>query len=212
MAFITKYSWRRKYKTYILIEQLYLNFLQKITNKSWKDNICLEDKKMADQIDKDVTRSLNSYKLESLLNHYRSQLSNILLALFQTNKEWSYIQGFNDVWSVFLYVVNEDMGYHTSWSATRYFMKDYLRSNIELGVIPALKLMMGIIKENNIDVYNKLSFMDTPTFAVSWIITWFAHDLDNIKDVFRIYDFWLASHPSSIIYLSAATVTLVSFI
>ena len=38
---------------------------------------------MADQIDKDATRSLNHYGLGSNLNIYRQRLSNVLYAVFQ---------------------------------------------------------------------------------------------------------------------------------
>jgi hypothetical protein len=73
-------------------------------------------------------------------------------------------------------------------------------------VIPALKLMMKVIQATYPDVYDTISFIEMPTFAVSWIITWFAHDLDNPKDIFRMYDFNIASHPATIIYIAAAVV------
>ena len=39
-------------------------------------------------------------------------------------------------------------------------------------------------------------------FALSWLITWFSHDVDNAEDVCRITDFLLSSHPLMPVYLS----------
>ncbi|ELT96632.1 hypothetical protein CAPTEDRAFT_107099 [Capitella teleta] len=43
-------------------------------------------------------------------------------------------------------------------------------------------------------------------FSLSWLMTWFSHVLNNFKDILRLYDFFLASHPYMPIYLAAATV------
>merc|ERR1719464_1293498 len=42
-------------------------------------------------------------------------------------------------------------------------------------------------------------------FAVPWVLTWFAHSLPRLHDqVMRLFDCLLASHPSMILYFSAA--------
>lgn len=45
-------------------------------------------------------------------------------------------------------------------------------------------------------------------FAVSWVITWFAHDIGSLGSIERIYDFFLASHPLMNLYLSASLLRL----
>ena len=144
---------------------------------------------MADQIEKDVNRSMNHYNLGFGINIYRKKLSATMNALFQANKEWSYYQGFNDICSVFLYVLSEDMGYYASTSISHYFVRDYLRPSFEKGVIPALNLLMKIVQSEHPTIYEKIKFIEMPTFAVSWIITWFSHDLDDMNEVYRIFDF-----------------------
>jgi hypothetical protein len=71
-------------------------------DQEWKKHTDLKNKKMADQIEKDVNRSLNHFNLSFAINSYRKQLSDMMNALFQLNPRWSYYQGFNDVSSVFL--------------------------------------------------------------------------------------------------------------
>ena len=44
----------------------------------------------------------------------------------------------------------------------------------------------------------------TPFFALSWVITWFSHDIDDFTTVERIFDFFLTSNPVMPLYFSAA--------
>lgn len=43
-------------------------------------------------------------------------------------------------------------------------------------------------------------------FAISWILTWFTHDVDELSTIVRVYDACLASHPFFPTYISAAIV------
>eukprot|EP00730_Choanoeca_flexa_P007275 TRINITY_DN12306_c0_g1_i1.p2 TRINITY_DN12306_c0_g1~~TRINITY_DN12306_c0_g1_i1.p2 ORF type:complete len:219 (+),score=36.58 TRINITY_DN12306_c0_g1_i1:857-1513(+) len=45
-----------------------------------------------------------------------------------------------------------------------------------------------------------------PSFAISWVITWFAHEVESLDELQRLFDFLLASHPLMVLYLSAAVV------
>lgn len=44
------------------------------------------------------------------------------------------------------------------------------------------------------------------TFALSWPLTWFCHVIDNLQDVSRVFDVCLASHPFTVLYISAAVI------
>lgn len=41
-------------------------------------------------------------------------------------------------------------------------------------------------------------------FALSWLITWYGHVLNDIKHIVRFYDFFIACDPLMPVYLSAA--------
>jgi hypothetical protein len=45
-----------------------------------------------------------------------------------------------------------------------------------------------------------------PYYAISWVLTWFAHDVDQWSTVTRLYDAFLAAHPMLCLYLAAALV------
>ena len=134
---------------------------------------------------------------------YNVRLDNILLLVLSVGGDTKPSQTNN---SSKKKQIQSNMGYYASWSITHYFMRDYLRESFEQGVIPALNLLMKIIQGTDAEVYEKIKFMEIPTFAVSWIITWFAHDLEIVNDIHRLYDYWLANHPATIIYIAAATV------
>ncbi len=46
-------------------------------------------------------------------------------------------------------------------------------------------------------------------FTLSWLLTWFSHNLERLGDIARIFDFLLASHPIMPVYLAAALITTV---
>lgn len=43
-------------------------------------------------------------------------------------------------------------------------------------------------------------------FALSWLITWYSHVLEDFRAIVRLYDLFLASHPFMPVYLGAAIV------
>lgn len=43
-----------------------------------------------------------------------------------------------------------------------------------------------------------------PFYALSWFITWFAHNIPELDKVARIYDLFLSSHPIMPLYFAAA--------
>ncbi|VEL31417.1 unnamed protein product [Protopolystoma xenopodis] len=45
-----------------------------------------------------------------------------------------------------------------------------------------------------------------PHFALSWVITWFAHVLPRNQDIHRLYDLFIASDNYMLIYLSVAVI------
>jgi len=40
-----------------------------------------------------------------------------------------------------------------------------------------------------------------PYFALSWYITWFAHDVQSLPQIARLFDLFMASHPLMPLYV-----------
>ena len=82
--------------------------------------------------------------------------------------------------SVFLLTLGENLGFYCADIASRYYIRDSMLENFEPGVIPALKLMMRILEKADQECYDIISAGgDIPTFALSWFLTWFSHDIDD---------------------------------
>jgi hypothetical protein len=90
---------------------------------------------------------------------------------------------------------------------------DMLLSSFEEGVIPILNLIMTILKKLDSDVYSDIAnvLQGTPEFALSWILTWLAHEIDSVKVIARVFDYFLCSHPLSPVYVAVAVFLLCTF-
>jgi len=76
------------------------------------------------------------------------------------------------------------LGFYCSEAATRFFIRDYLLENFEQGVIPALKLLMQILKLQDEEVFDIIKEIgEIPTFTLSWLLTWYSHVLFEFKEV-----------------------------
>lgn len=162
------------------------------------------------QVKCDVDRSLWSFKHTSLWadNHRenrRSVLSNVIMSVLCRHSELYYYQGFHDLVSVFLLVQEEDhLAFAMAEIVSLHFLKDCMQKDFVV-ISKLTPLLFNIVASANRELHSYLlrSGME-PFFAISWIITWFAHDIKEINTVARIYDAMLCSHPSFSLYLSAA--------
>ena len=68
-----------------------------------------------------------------------------------------------------------------------------------------LSTVLEILQQVDPEVHEKLSFLPQATFSISWVITWYAHDLP-IQKAERVFDFMLSNHPKAIIALVVATI------
>lgn len=114
-------------------------------------------------------------------------------------------QGFHDVVSVFLLVIEDDhIAFALAEAVSRDYISDYMNCDFEV-VGKAMKLMFVIIKAADSCLHRFLTEGGVePFFATSWLLTWFAHDFPLIADAARVFDAILCSHPLFCYYLCAA--------
>lgn len=68
-----------------------------------------------------------------------------------------------------------------------------------------VEMMLAVVRADDPVIYARLRRLSVPPFfSVSWILTWFAHDLSSIFTLEQLFDFFIASHPSAIVYAAAA--------
>ena len=82
--------------------------------------------------------------------------------------------------SVFLLTLGENLGFHCSNIASNYYIRDYMYPTFEIGVFPALDLTNKLVQLLDHDLWEVIELSGgQPNFALSWLLTWFSHDIDN---------------------------------
>lgn len=135
----------------------------------------------------------------------REQLSNIITSILNQNPNLYYYQGFHDFVSVFLLTLGENLGYKCAEIATNYLIKDYMLSTFEQGVFPTLDLTNKLLNLIDQDLWQTVENIGgQPSYALSWILTWFSHDISDLSKVQLVYDAILATHPLFCCYITVA--------
>ncbi|KAJ1497089.1 hypothetical protein HMI56_005822 [Coelomomyces lativittatus] len=69
--------------------------------------------------------------------------------------------------------------------------------------------LLPILKREDRSLYHLFERTQLhPYFCLSWIITWYAHDLKDFECICRIFDFCLCTNPILPIYMSTALVLM----
>ncbi|EDQ92638.1 uncharacterized protein MONBRDRAFT_5351 [Monosiga brevicollis MX1] len=164
------------------------------------------------QLEVDVARSLWKYPDNINADQrevLRTRLLNIMLNILHEYPDLHYYQGFHDVTAVIMLTCKNDaLTLAIMRRLVRCHLKNYLCSTMQ-PVIQQLELLPVLLQHLDPELNNFIQRAGVePTFAVSWLITWFAHDIDELPRVQRLFDFLLSCHPLGIVYLIAAVVDL----
>jgi hypothetical protein len=107
-----------------------------------------------------------------------------------------------------LYVQNVPMAVSVFQRFSEFNLKEFLLAhNTELGFgfDKALIILLEAIKEidSTISLYLVLHGMEQPSFVLSWLITYFTHDIKSSVLQYRIFDYLIGSHPLTVYFLTA---------
>jgi hypothetical protein len=164
-----------------------------------------------DQVEKDVDRSMYKFTrhFTDLERSYkRQQLSRLVNSCLIHDPELHYFQGFHDIATVFLLELGETTALPCIYRLSHYQFHDAMYKKSLEEILNVLPLVHQIIKRTDPQVAKILedSGMDVGHYALSWVLTWFSHVIDDIDMVSRLFDVFLASHPLFSVYVSAAVV------
>lgn len=115
-----------------------------------------------------------------------------------------YFQGYHDIVQVFLLVLGAQ---HAPAAVARLSLlriRDFMLSTLD-PAISQLELLRPIFRAADPELYNHLP-KRPPSFALANTITMFAHNIQDYKDITRLFDFFLAQDAIMPIYLFAAGV------
>ena len=141
----------------------------------------------------------------------RGRLSDIITASLEGNTQGVYYyQGLHDVASVLLLVCGEGSAHAMLHKMVRCHLRDCTRSTID-PALRTLRLLYPILKHADRELYDfikslKEPALETPYFALSWYMTWFAHDVDSLEDSARLFDLFMGSHPLMPLYVACQVI------
>lgn len=172
----------------------------------------------ADQVERDTNRALHRVADDASRTALRARLTRILNALFAAHATWHYFQGFHDLVGVLLLSAHEERGADsdaavdadvyrlaealsgTYWSG-HLLTGDLSEARAALALLPAL---VGLL-DARLAAFLRAAAPE-PIFALPWLLTWFAYNLDGLADAALAFDLCLATHPLAPLYLAAVMI------
>jgi hypothetical protein len=115
-----------------------------------------------------------------------------------------YFQGYHDIAQVFLLVLGAQDAPGAIERLSLLRIRDFMVSTLS-PALAQLELLRPILRAADPELYNHMP-ENQPTSALSGTITMFAHNIQEYKDITRLFDFFLAHDATMPIYLFAAVV------
>eukprot|EP00793_Prasinoderma_coloniale_P002349 PRCOL_00002857-RA len=160
-------------------------------------------------VDADVARSLWHFApraSEDELEAQRAELKELLNGVCGANAgEVHYYQGLHDVASVLLLTLGQRAAFVALERLARTHLREYVRSDLSASLV-RLELLPVLLRRVCAPLA-EFCFERAgapPHFALSWIITWFAHDCRDLEIAKRCFDVFLALPEHAPLYVAAA--------
>lgn len=162
----------------------------------------------------------NSELLNGFIIELQKYISDFFILLESNNLEglieFEYYQGFNDISLYFLLlekITNQnenDQNLPLLYNLSHSFFKHYLSKINKMSFEIVLTILSDLIGEIDKNINKKLLEITNmkPYYALSWIITWFAHNNRDVNLQFRIIDYLICSKPYTVYFLSSMVINL----
>ncbi|KAJ3162401.1 hypothetical protein HDU86_004881 [Geranomyces michiganensis] len=165
----------------------------------------------ANQVELDVARSLchllPANINEKRLTRMRRDLSDLILSVLKKHPYLHYYQGYHDVATVLLLILKPVLAASCLESLSLYYLRDFMTPTLQ-SALNQIHLLFPLLSLASPSVHAFLNTVDgfLPYFCLSWVITWYSHNLNDQARVARLFDFLLASNPLMPVYVAAAVV------
>ncbi|PSC72783.1 TBC1 domain family member 20 [Micractinium conductrix] len=163
----------------------------------------------------DMARSLWSYTegwSEEGRAAKRAALRRVIDAAVGSNTSGIfYYQGLHDIAAVLLFVCGSELA---AWRLLHALAGGHLRDCTRVDLAAAtetLRLLYPILERCDPELHAYLHglqepALEVPYFALSWLLTWFAHDVPSLPQTARLFDLFLSSHPLMPLYVAAVVI------
>jgi hypothetical protein len=128
----------------------------------------------------------------------------VIIDVLRRHPPLCYFQGYHDIVQVFLLVLGVQEAPAAVARLSLLRIRDFMLSTIA-PAISQLELLRPIFRAADPELFKHLP-KSQPSFALAGTITMFAHNIQDYKDITRLFDFFLAHDAVMPIYLFAAVV------
>uniref|UniRef100_A0A915PXT9 Rab-GAP TBC domain-containing protein n=1 Tax=Setaria digitata TaxID=48799 RepID=A0A915PXT9_9BILA len=171
----------------------------------------LQNHREWNQVQMDVQRTLARFppgisdKERSIL---QEDLTPLIVKILWSCPRFHYYQGFHDVCLTLLLVLGNDKAEHVgTLLANHGIFRGYLLKKLEDTVLRDLDLMHVLLWKVDEELEKVVRAVELGSlFALSWPLTWFSHALHHYHQIVLCFDFFLATHALTPIFLTSAVV------
>jgi len=157
------------------------------------------------QVKLDVDRAFVYYPdkdTEAATKRRRDDLYDLITRTLREHPSLNYFQGYHDIVQLFLLVLGAEAAVEPVARLSLLRTRDFMLPTLS-GTTPHLNLLPSILKAADPELQKHLASTE-PFFALSATLTMYAHDIEDFKDITRLFDFLLAWEASMTVYLYAA--------
>ncbi|KAF2668792.1 hypothetical protein BT63DRAFT_285480 [Microthyrium microscopicum] len=158
------------------------------------------------QVGLDVDRSFVYYPNDSSslpLDTLRGQLSTLILSVLRTHPSLSYFQGYHDIAQVLLLVLGPSSSPPALARLSLLRIRDFMLPSLS-GAVTQLHLLPALLRAADPALAPYLP--PNPFWAISALLTLYAHDVQSYTHITRLFDFILAAPATASLYLFTAVV------
>ena len=127
------------------------------------------------------------------------------------NGRYHYYQGFHDLalYIMLLFFNNNDISTLILQRLSEFFLRDFLGEHNEhekpdyCMINEILSSTIYLTDPETIKALRSKVDNTEPYYALSWVLSWFTHNLTNISKIYRILDFLICSHPFTIFHVAS---------
>ncbi|VDD74859.1 unnamed protein product [Mesocestoides corti] len=135
-----------------------------------------------------------------------TETKRLALSILTEYPELHYYQGFHDICFTCLAVLGPDDAFAVLRQIVPKHFSSFMQKTMN-ATSEMLQLVFDLLKLTSPEIWSRFQALNfEPFFALSWFLTWFTHILSDSNDVHRLYDLFLASDPTMLIYLSVSVI------
>ncbi|KAJ3914947.1 rab-GTPase-TBC domain-containing protein [Lentinula edodes] len=157
------------------------------------------------QIRLDTDRSFVMYP-DGDVHCLQESLNKLLVTLFRRHPSLSYFQGYHDIITVLFLTLPSPLHLPCAERVSLHRTRDAMGDGLE-PVLGSLRFLAKLIAAVDVELAKLLKCAaPLPYFALSHLLTMFAHDIPTLPVIQHVFDYLLARPPIALVYLTGAVI------